>query len=380
MKILLITEFFPDLKTKRFSGGVEVRTFFIAKNLSEKHQVTVISRRKYGEKKKEKHYNLEIIRLGNKTKDIEAKLTSIFPRFLFIIQSIIYGLKVQADLIEGSNFICLMPAYFIAKLKKVPAIAWYPDIYGLEWINNFGLTTGLLGLILEKIDLILPWSGVIALSKQTKKKLLEAGMKSKKINVIYGGVDIDYIRKIKARKNRLPTVCCVSRLVPYKNVDILIKAISLAKEKIPKIKCLIVGKGPEKQKLIKLIKELDISDNVDLRENLSYKELIENLKSNWVFCLPSRIEGFGLATIEALAAGLPFVIADISINKEITRNKGGLFFKKKDPLDLSKKIFMLLESSELRKKLVIQGMLLIKEYDWKKISDKTEKVYKSISV
>jgi len=172
MKILLITEFFPNEK-KNFSGGVEVRTYYLAKYLAKKNEVTVICRRRKNEFVKEQLENVKIIRLGKQIDKVEANFYSIFSRLIFIIQSFHFGLKQKADLIEGSNFICLISAFFTAKIKRIPAIAWYPDIYGNEWIKNFGILTGSFGLFLENIGLLLPWNHIIALSEQTKKKLIK---------------------------------------------------------------------------------------------------------------------------------------------------------------------------------------------------------------
>lgn len=377
MKILFITEFFPDLERLNFSGGIETRTFFIAKNLSRKHEITVISRRKKDEKKKEAVQGMKIIRLGREVESSEAKLSSVFSRFYFIVQSFIVGLKFKPDLLEGSNFICYPSAWLIAKVKNVPVVAWCPDLLGKEWLRQFDFFTGIFGLILEKLSFFLPWTRVIALSYETKRKLIRAGIKEEKIRVVYGGVNLGFITKIKTRKARQPTICCISRLVPYKNVDILIKAVKLIKQDLKKIRCFIIGEGPEEQKLKKMIKDLRLEKNVSFKKNLGYKQLIKILKSSHLFCLPSEIEGFGLATIEALAGGIPFVVADIPINKEITEGKGGLFFKLNHHQDLASKAVKLLTNKDLAIKLVREGKELLGLYNWQKIASQTEGVYQS---
>lgn len=375
MKILLITEFFPG-KEKYFSGGVEVRTFFIAQNLATHHRITVLCRKKKGEKSNERYGNLIITRFGKETEDFDASFFSIIPRFIFMIWAFIKGLKVDFDLVEGSNFICLIPAYFIGFFKKKPQIAWYPDIYGFAWFNNFPPLTAFSGWLIEKIGLLLPWQKIIALSQQTKNKLIKAGIKAQKIKVIYGGVEVDYLKKISVKKFKNPTVCCIARLVSYKNVEDLIQAIKQIKEKIPLIKCFIIGKGPEEKKLKKLTSKLNLTENIIFRKDLNYLALIKYLKKSQVFCLPSKIEGFGLVTIEALACGTPFIISDIPINREITKNKGGLYYSLAKKGDLALKIISLLKNENKRKKILKGSSNIIKEYRWENISQQTLEAYK----
>lgn len=376
MTILLITEFFPDLKRLNFSGGVETRTFFIAKNLARRHKVIVISRRKRGEKKKEETGGLKILRLGIELDKTEAKFSSIFFRLIFIVQSFIIGRKFQPDLVEGSNFICFPPAWLLAKVKNVSSVAWYPDLLGRKWVRKFGVLTGLPGLILEKLSLLLSWNKIIALSQETKKKLIKAGIKKEKISVVYGGVALEFIHRIKARKFSQPTICCVSRLMTYKNIDCLVKAIASIKDKISDIQLVIIGKGPEKKNLRKLVKKLRLEGQVFFKQDLRYKDLLSVLKGSKVFCLPSEIEGFGLVIIEAASSGVPFVVADLPISREVSRDRGGLFFKRGDWRDLARKISQILQDKNLYLKLRREARELARFYSWSKMSLQTEKIYK----
>lgn len=377
MNILLITEFFPT-KNCHFTGGVETRTFFTAKYLAVKNKVIVIARKKLNEPEFQKNGNLHIYRLGPETKQAEASFVSIFPRIYFVIQSCFLGLRKNIDIVEGSNFICLLPTFLIGLGKKIPKIAWYPDLYGSEWVKNFGLLTGIFGWLLEKTGLLLPWDHVIALSKVTKQKLIKRGIKENKITVVYAGIDFNFINKIKSIKSENPKICCIARLVPYKNIDLLIQAVFMLKKKISQVECLIIGNGPQEKNLQRLSRNLQMEKNIFFQKNLSYTDVIKNLKSSWLLCLPSKIEGFGLVTIEAVAAGLPFLIADIAINKEITQNLGGLYFKNGDKEDLAKELERLLKDGNLREDLIKKGKNLLNFYSWEKAGRETLEVYKKI--
>jgi glycosyltransferase involved in cell wall biosynthesis len=107
-------------------------------------------------------------------------------------------------------------------------------------------------------------------------------------------------------------------------------------------------------------------------------DLIKLLKSSTIFCLPSQVEGFGISTIEAAAAGVPYVVSDIDVFREITRNgQGGLLFDTNSISDLASKIQRLLKDHSLYAKKVIEGYKLAARYQWQDVAKATEKVYTS---
>jgi len=378
VKVLLITEFFPYSRKLQFTGGVEARTFYIAKYLSKKNKVMVICRKPCSDTKTEVskvYQNIKIIRCGTKVSNIEANFFSIFERIIFIFSAFIKGLSLNFDVVEGSNFVTYLPAYFLGFLKGKPCISWWPDVLGKKWVSYFGMT-GIFGQLIEFISLKLPWSKVIALSQSTKFKLIKFGVNKNKINVIYGGVEFEKLNSLKIQKLKKKNIICISRLVSYKRVDDLIKAFSLLVKKHKDVSLIIIGQGPKEKVYKKLVGSENLKKRVVFLKNISRDRLLQLLKQSYIFCLPSLIEGFGLATVEAAACGIPYVIADIKVNKEITfGGQGGLVFKKKNINDLKRKIELLIEDKNLYIEKKKEGLVLAKRYQWRKIAEKTEKIY-----
>lgn len=353
MKILLVTEFFPQNKKRIFTGGVEARTYYLWKYLKQNHSVEVISR---------------------PATQVSVSFLSVFSRLIFIIEAIIKGISCNADIVEGSNFVSYIPAFIIAKIKKIPAVAWYPDVFIGSWIQKFGFV-GIFGEITERISLALPWDHIIALSNQTKHKLIKAGINAKKISVVYAGIDKNEMVSIKIKKNNNPTLICISRLVSYKRVGDLIKAFSIVRKKISNTNLIIIGTGPQEKKLKQFAKKLNLK-NITWKKHVTRKNLLKHLKQSHLLCHPSIVEGFGLVTLEALTSGVPYINADITINREITHNgKGGLLFKPKNPGSLAKQIIMLLTNKQLYKKKIIEGKQLLSRYSWKKSAQETRIIY-----
>lgn len=141
-----------------------------------------------------------------------------------------------------------------------------------------------------------------------------AGYK-KDIQVIQNGLDIALIHS-KAKQlpshlwlnNKVPKLIIgMGRLSPQKNFSELLKAFSLLENK-QNYRLIILGEGPELEKLITISKELDIQDYVD------FPGFIENpysiLARADVFILSSKWEGYANVVIEALACGVPVIATD----------------------------------------------------------------------
>ncbi|HDQ15975.1 MAG TPA: glycosyltransferase family 1 protein [Bacteroidetes bacterium] len=371
MKIVIITEYFPESEKGEASGGVESRAFYIAKGLAKKHEVTVIAG---NTGKVSKFANITVLRPA---KHKYSHAASIFSRLRFAISAYETAKKIDADVIDGYNFISYLPAYFAGKKTGAKKVATYHETWIGEWVKNKGLFTGILGSLWEQFVLSLKWDKIISVSEFTKKRLVERGVSKEKIFVVPNGVNLPEYAKIKVKKYPAPTICCISRLVKTKRVDDLINAIPLIMKSIPKIKCKIIGVGDELKNLRKLAMELGIEKNVEFLGRVdSNEDVIRILKSSHILCHPSILEGFGMVVIEAMACGVPYVCSDIEPLVEVTGNgKGGLLFKQKDCGDLARKVITLLEDKKLYHSKFAEAIKFVRRYDWKIVTSKTEKVY-----
>src|SRR3989344_5470166 len=120
MKILLVTEFFPQGRDLKFSGGVEARTYFVAKYLAKNNQVHVIASRQKGSKKLDIINGIKIHRAGPVLNYSETAGLSEIPRkIMFILSAIKTGVILKPDIVDGANFIAHLIAKQIALKNKI---------------------------------------------------------------------------------------------------------------------------------------------------------------------------------------------------------------------------------------------------------------------
>ncbi len=132
-------------------------------------------------------------------------------------------------------------------------------------------------------------------------------------DTFHPGVDGSEVRK-KYRLSDRPTIVCVSRLVPRKGQDMLIRALPAVRRAVPDAKLLIVSGGPDRDRLTKLAKATGEADHVIFTGSVPWKALPEHYAAGDVYAMPCRtrrngldVEGLGIVYLEASATGLPVV-------------------------------------------------------------------------
>jgi teichuronic acid biosynthesis glycosyltransferase TuaC len=109
---------------------------------------------------------------------------------------------------------------------------------------------------------------------------------------------------------RLPgptTLVTVAHLVARKRHADVLRALWLLRDRAPDLRYLVVGDGPEREPLRRLAGELGLDGRVELAGQLPHAEALERARGCDVFVMPSVDEAFGVAYVEAMAAGLPAI-------------------------------------------------------------------------
>ena len=124
--------------------------------------------------------------------------------------------------------------------------------------------------------------------------------------VVRLGTDVP---EVTPHKTVTPTLVTVAHLVARKRHADVVRALWLLREPYPDLRYLVIGDGPERAPLQRLAGELGVADRVDFTGQLPHAEALEAARAAHVFVMPSIDEAFGVAYVEAMAAGLPAIAA-----------------------------------------------------------------------
>lgn len=191
---------------------------------------------------------------------------------------------------------------------------------------------------------------VITPSQQLQDLVKQWKVKTK-LTVILNGVTI----KKKVNQQKSIDVITVCRLVPWKNIDLLIEAANM-----DGFSLCVVGDGPESSRLCQLAKG---NSKIDLRGRLNQAKVDELLSLSKVFVLISDYEGLSFSLLQAMAFGLPVVVSNSSGNAEVVKKSAnGFIIDPRAKGQLGSTILGLLEKSEDIKKFSENSLDSIKKF------------------
>lgn len=321
MNVLLLSQFLSTTK-----GGGEYVFSLMAKMLAENnHNVWIITNRVSGEQYPSNE-NIKIITVSP-TLQYEGELPTGFSDNLrYSFNTIIKGLKIikkeKIDVIHSNNFAPALAGSTLSFLTSKPHITTVHDIFSLcgkDYWKRRGMQSNIsrfsiaLGPFFEKLMIRLKHDCIHTVSKATENDLIKFGEK-KPIYVINNAID-DSTRLV-SDVNPFQFVC-VGRLVFYKNLEVLIKAISLAKKTEPKIKLVMVGGGPHKHVIEDLVNQLGLQSNVEFKGYVTAEEKKKIISQSNSLLFPSLCEGFGLVILEAFSQKKPVLVSNIRPSSDI---------------------------------------------------------------
>lgn len=362
MRILFVVESFPLPVDGTFevTGGVEATALRVARWLSARHDVAVVTNRRqppwcWREP------GFAVVQCGRRGRYRFSG--GWLERLSFRRAAVVEGVALRPDVVVGWNFVAYAPAARIARACGVPAVAWYADVWIGRWTRLFG-PAGLAGEWLERRALRQPWRRVVAISEPTRERLAGAGVDEDRIEVIPPVVAT--LAAAPAPGAALPAggprVCVVSRLVPYKRVDLVLGACARLLARWPGLAVNVIGDGPERRRLEALARRLGVA--VYWMGRLpDHESVLREMAGSAAYATASEVEGFGIGVLEAAGCGRPYAAADIPAVRFATRGGiGGRLFAPGDEGACAAALDAALGDAALRAAAATEGPRLAAAY------------------
>jgi glycosyltransferase involved in cell wall biosynthesis len=201
----------------------------------------------------------------------------------------------------------------------------------------------------------------VAVSEFTRERLSNIlKIDPRKVVVIPNGVD--FAKFSNSLTKTWGRIIYAGRVVPHKGVELLVEAFHEVKKKIPSAELHIIGSGSS---LHSIRKRAEGIKDCFVHGFMPEDQMVDLMKSAWLFVLPSQREGSGIAVLEAMAAGVPFVTIDYPDNaaKEFCDFKCGLLVKP-SVISIAKAIIKLINEEELWTELSLNAVEFAKKCDW----------------
>ncbi len=223
----------------------------------------------------------------------------------------------------------------------------------------------------QRLDAIIP-------NSQHTAALLPDGIDHNRVHIVYPGVDLKRFRppcmqdclalRQKFNLGDAPVITCLTRLVPRKGVDTLLRSFALLRERLPQARLLIGGDGPDLSRLQHLHANLNLGDSALFIGRLHSEELSPFL-SLGVSTLLSRetrsdVEGFGMTIAEAQACGAPVVVAQSGGMPEALGDGAGILVPPDDLEATAQAFYELLTDPARCQKMSEIGRQFAASLDW----------------
>jgi len=286
----------------------------------------------------------------------------------------------------GENIVVSLPAILLSRFFRLKVVSAILNIEfsgrtitglslafqksGYPWLISRFLALGYFGLRSLLVRLYNRMSVIITLSRDLKKDLKRFGVQ-RRIEIVAAGVDTESIKKIPYQKKLYEGVF-IGRHSPEKGIFDLLGVWGLIVKRYPNARLSLVGDCTNRmhQVLNRKITKEKLDRNIVWHGIVSENEKIKILKESKIVIFLSKIEGWGLVSLEGLACGLPVVAYNLPIYQENIKNCSSIFLVPiGDYKAAARKVASLLKEKNL-KKYEMAGKKFVRQFDWNEIAER----------
>jgi cellulose synthase/poly-beta-1,6-N-acetylglucosamine synthase-like glycosyltransferase/glycosyltransferase involved in cell wall biosynthesis/O-antigen/teichoic acid export membrane protein len=340
-----------DLRHK-WAGGAEVYIHELGKRwVKMGHEVTVFCGNDTTSKRHEAVDGVKIIRRGG-------------FYFVYIWAYLYYKFRFQGRydiIIDSENGLPFFTPLYAKEKSYLLIHHVHQEVFRksllppFSWIAQF-LERRIMPMVYRNTE-------VITVSPSSKADILRHKLTTKEPYLVYNGVDLK--RFTPGAKSRVPLVLYVGRLTSAKSIHVFLSMTQKIHEKLPNVRFVIAGEGPERMSLTKLAKKMGLEDIVEFMGRVSEETKRTLMQRAWVFVNPSLIEGWGITTIEANACGTPVVASNVAGLRDAVHNPHSGFLVPYGNVDeFTLTVMGLLQDKKTRNRMSKDAREWAQKFDW----------------
>ena len=224
-------------------------------------------------------------------------------------------------------------------------------------------------------------SKILVPNNETKETVNEFyNVTTEKISIVPNGIDTMLFHTNKEKKSKI--VIFSGAMYHHRGLDILLNAVPTVVKKIPEVKFVLLGDGPELDNLKKIVEDLKIKKNIDFKGWIKRDEIINYLSDASIAIGPLRSttvtkNALPIKVLEYMSASLPILSQKNTLpNDVLIDNENGYFVTNSE--DLASRIIQILENNEKRMKMCTKSYEMSLKFDWDKIAKKILTEYDSV--
>jgi glycosyltransferase involved in cell wall biosynthesis len=285
------------------------------RNLSERlaadgHEVTYLTLRQWQRGEDPGVAGVEVRAVGPRMKLYAA------PGRRRILPPVVFGAGVLWHLlVHGRRFDIVHTASFpyfsllAAAIARLPwrfrlVVDWHEVWSHAYWREYLGRWGGEVGWLVQRLCVLVP-QRAFCFSRLYAERLRDEGLRGE-VTILPG--EYNGPLEVRPALDPEPLVLFAGRHIPEKQVPMIPPAIALARERLPELRAVILGDGPDRPEVVRLVGELGLTGAIEVPGFVGTDTVEQLMERAACLLLPSRREGYGMVVIEAAAFGTPSVV------------------------------------------------------------------------
>ncbi|MEA2167796.1 MAG: glycogen synthase [Solirubrobacteraceae bacterium] len=292
------------------------------------------------------------------------------------------------DLIHGHDWLVAKACEALARAHDLPYLT---TIHATEFGRHQGWVGKHPQSYIHRIETRMAKraDGVITCSHYMRGHVADVfGIDEARVTVIPNGIDpedlvaVDDLEALRAKfaapNERL--VLLVGRLVYEKGFQVALDALPGVIDALGEVRFLVAGSGTHEAVLRRQAKKLGLTDHGTFLGWIGDDVLHSLYRIADLCVVPSLFEPFGIVALEAMASGVPCIVADTGGLREVVPNHDvGLRFRSQDPKSLARMMERVLTDADLRDRLVTEASEHVLGFDWAEVARETRAVYADLA-